>query len=389
MSAPVSSIRSLAIISSQAFSLINFRGPFIKELTRRGIKVFALAPDYNLEYCDRVRKLGAEPIEFSLSRTGMHIYYDCRDLLKLAKILRMLRPDASMGYFIKPVIYGSIAAWLAKIPSRYSMIEGLGYVFSEEAESQTIRRRVLRLGVKVMYRFALHKNKRVILLNKDDIRLLLAQNIVSLSQIVHLDGIGVALDHYKPEPPVTDPVTFILIARMIKEKGVYDFVEAARRVKKTHPRTRFLVVGGTDLNPNSLKEEELKRWVAEGLIEWPGEVKDVRYWIAQASVFVLPSWYREGLPRSSQEAMAMGRPIITTDWPGCRETIKDGVNGFMITIRDIEALSTAMQRFIESPKLIETMGIESRRIAEARFDINVINRQMLAAIGIHEWRLPE
>jgi glycosyltransferase involved in cell wall biosynthesis len=161
-----------------------------------------------------------------------------------------------------------------------------------------------------------------------------------------------------------------------------EFVEAARRIKAKYPDTRFLVLGGLDTNPGAISGKEVEGWVMEGLIEWPGHVADVRPYLAQASVFVLPSYYREGVPRSIQEAMAMARPIITTDAPGCRETVIPGVNGFLVPVRDVDALVSAMERFINEPELIEKMGKESRRIAEERFDVHKINRVLLEAMGL-------
>jgi glycosyltransferase involved in cell wall biosynthesis len=169
---------------------------------------------------------------------------------------------------------------------------------------------------------------------------------------------------------------------MLREKGVYDFVEAARQVRERYPAVRFLLIGGCDQNPGSITEAELHAWVEEGLVEWPGHVNDVRPWFSQASVFVLPSYYREGLPRGNQEALAMGRPIITTDWVGCRETVADGINGFLVPVRDPNALVQAMMRFVKSPDLIEKMGQEGRRIAEERFDVHAINRQIIAVMGL-------
>jgi len=168
---------------------------------------------------------------------------------------------------------------------------------------------------------------------------------------------------------------------MLKEKGVHEFIKAARSLKDRHPESRFIMIGGIDVNPGSIQEHHLHSWVKEGLVEWPGQVNDVRPWIAQSSVFVLPS-YREGKPRSTQEAMAMGRPVITTDAPGCRDTVHDGVNGFLIPVRDANALARSMERFIEQPDLIVTMGIESRRLAETHYDVHKINRQLMSIMGI-------
>jgi len=209
------------------------------------------------------------------------------------------------------------------------------------------------------------------------------ERIVAADKATRIDGLGLDLNYFTPVPPVLQPVTFIMIARMLREKGVYDFVDAARKVRERNPDVRFLMIGYCDKNPSSVREEELRSWIAEGIIEWPGNwVDDIRDWIVQASVFVLPSYYPEGLPRSNLEALAMGRPIITTDWVGCRETVQEGVNGFLVPVRDPVAIAQAMMRFVESPDLIEKMGHEGRRIAEKRFDVNKINLRIMETIGI-------
>ncbi|WP_331838638.1 glycosyltransferase family 4 protein [Hydrogenophilus thermoluteolus] len=172
-----------------------------------------------------------------------------------------------------------------------------------------------------------------------------------------------------------------LVAHMLREKGVLEFVAAARRIKANYPEVRFVLVGGLHPNPGSIQKEEIESWVREGVVEWAGQVADVRPWLAQTSVFVLPS-YREGVPRSTQEAMAMARPVITTDAPGCRETVMDGVNGFLIPPRDVDALVAAMERFIANPNLIRSMGTESRRLAEERFDVRVVNQRLMQILGI-------
>src|SRR5690606_13205906 len=157
----------------------------------------------------------------------------------------------------------------------------------------------------------------------------LSLGLVREEQVVLLPGTGVDLTYFQEVPPVTRPVTFVLVARMLKEKGIYDFIVAARKIRRSHPDARFILVGGVDSNPGSISESEIRSWVDEGLVEWPGHVQDVRPWLAKASVFVLPSYYREGRPRSTQEAMAMGRPVITTAVPGCRETVQHNRNGFL------------------------------------------------------------
>lgn len=371
----------LALISSQAFSLNNFRGPLVQQLVARGVKVYALAPDFDDTTRAAVEKLGATPVDYSMSRTGMNPLRDVFALFRLTILLRRLRVDAAFSYFIKPVIYGTLAASFASVPKRFAMIEGAGYVFTDEGK-RTKQRRLLRGVVTWLYRLSLAQADRVFMLNRDDEELFVSQGMVSADKVQLLNGIGLDLDHYHLVKPAQGPVCFILIARLIREKGVYDYIEAARKVKTLHPEARFILVGNVDLNPGSVSESEIRAWVSEGVVEWPGQVADVRPWIAQASVFVLPSYYREGLPRSTQEAMAMGRPIITTDVPGCRETVEHGVNGFMVPGRNPDALAKAMLNFVQRPELIPPMGAASRRMAEARFDVHKINGTILRAMGI-------
>ncbi len=375
-------ISSLVIVSNQAFSLVNFRGPLITALVARGVRVHALAPDYSEDLRARVAALGAEPVEYSLSRAGLNPLRDFHDIWKLTRLLRRISPDATLAYFVKPVIYGSIAAWLARVPYRYSLIAGLGFVFTDHGVAQLTARRLLRLLVEQLYRLALARNLKVIVQNADDIRTLTEAGIIDRNKVVLVPGTGVDLTHYSFHPPVTWPPVFVLIARMLREKGVLEFVQAARLLKQKHPIARFILVGGTDPNPGSIAEGELRGWASEGIVEWAGQVSDVRPWLARASVFVLPSYYREGIPRGNQEAMAMGRPVITTDWVGCRETVVDGENGYLVPVRDSKALAKAMSRFIEDPDLVERMGRAGRRIAEAHFDVDDINRQIIQALGL-------
>jgi glycosyltransferase involved in cell wall biosynthesis len=363
--------RSCVIVSSQAFSLINFRGSVIRCMVEAGMKVYALAPDYDKELSQLVVDLGAYPVKFSLSRTGINPIRDGLDTLRLALLLRRLRPDVTLGYFIKPVIFGTLAAWLAGVPRRVAMIEGLGYVFTSTGGPEPLKRKLLRGLVSRLYRFALARAQQVVFLNQDDINEFVDAGLVQDCKVFKLGGIGVDLTEWSLTQPVMKPITFLLIARLLREKGILEYVGAAEIVKARYPAVRFVLLGGLDPNPGSLSKAEVEVWVAEGLLEWPGHVT-VKPWLAHASVFVLPS-YREGVPRSTQEAMAMGRPIITTNAPGCRETVDDGINGFLVPVRDVPALAAAMLRFIENPALITAMGLQSRRLAEERFDVAKIN----------------
>jgi len=371
----------LALITSQAFSISNFRGPLVREIVARGVKFYALAPDYDETSRAAVASLGAVPVDLSMSRTGMNPLRDICDLIQLSFQLRKLQLDATFAYFSKPVIYGTLAACLAGVPKRFAMIEGAGYVYTSEKKS-SFKRYLLRTFVSNLNRLSLSRADCVFLLNPDDKELFVNRRMVSAEKVQLLDGIGLELDHFQVTDPVLQPACFILVARLLREKGIYDYIEAARRVKALHPEVRFLLLGSVDLNPGSISESEVHAWVAEGLVEWPGHVSDIRIWIKQASVFVLPSYYREGLPRSTQEAMAMGRPVITTDEPGCRETVDEGVNGFIVPARDPETLTQTMLTFVHQPELIKTMGVASRRLAEDRFDVRKINELILKTMDI-------
>jgi len=371
----------ICIIGNQAFSLLNFRGPLISDMVEKGHEVFALAPDYDEYTRASVHALGAEPLDYSLSRTGMNPLRDAADMLHLTFLFRRLKPDLTFAYAIKPIIYGTLAASLSRVPRRYGLISGLGYVFTPPMGREPFRRKLLRGAVKVLYSAALSSASRAFFQNKDDIEEFLSHDLVSAEKVVLLDGTGVDLDYWTPAPPVRDPVTFLLAARLLREKGIVEYAEAARLIRKKYPETRFVLLGNLDTNPGALSRAEIEAWASEGVFEWPGHVRDVRAWLARSSVYVLPS-YREGVPRSTQEAMAMARPVITTDAPGCRETVVDGENGFLVPMRDAEALAAAMERFILNPSLIETMGKASRIIAEERFDVKKINRVILKEMGL-------
>jgi glycosyltransferase involved in cell wall biosynthesis len=371
----------IALIGNQAFSLLNFRGPLIEDLVAAGAQVFAFAPDYDAAARERVRALGAEPVDFSISRSLGNPVYELRDIVRLAQAFRRFRIDVSFSFIVKVTIYATLAARLVGVPRRAAMIEGLGFAFIEEEGSASWRKRLIRQVVVTLGRLSLPMARPLIVLNPDDQEMVVRLRWAKPEHVVCLGGIGVDLDQWRPAPPVTEPLTFLLAARLLREKGIVEYVEAAQRVKARHPQVRFVLLGGLDDNPGALTEGEVRRWVQEGTIEWPGHV-EVKPWLAQASVYVLPSYYREGVPRSTQEALAMGRPVITTDAPGCRETVVDGENGFLVPVRDVEALAERMLWFVEHPEAIGPMGVQSRRLAEERFDVRQINRRLMALLGV-------
>jgi len=368
----------VAVVAGFADSLINFRGPLLRRLVADGHTVIACAP----EATDRVRgelaSLGVEYRDVPIKRARMNPIHDVETIRSLVALYREVQPDVVLAYTIKPVIYGSIAARLAKVPQVCSLITGLGYSFG----TATWRQRALNPFVQFLFRLALSRNGVVFFQNPDDLRQFVDARLATERQAVLVNGSGVDLEHFAVAPIPEGGPTFLLISRLIWEKGVGEYVEAARMLRSRYPNAKFRLLGPLDPNPAAISRAQLDSWCAEGIIEYLGSTHDVRPALAAASVFVLPSAYREGTPRSILEAMAMGRPVITTDAPGCRETVVSGQNGFLVPIKDSVALATAMERFIRDRALVASMGARSRSIAEEKYDVHVVNRVMMEAMGL-------
>ncbi len=368
-------MQSLALITSHAPSLIQFRAQMIRELIKRNVQVFAIAPNYEDEIRNEVKSLGAIPIDCPIERAGMNPIRDLINTWKLMRLLRRLKPDISLGYFIKPVIFGSFASFFAGVPRRFAMVEGLGFVFIQNEMRWSYKRIVLKWMVLFLYKLSFSCVRKVIFLNPDDKLELERVGILPSYKSFILGGIGVDLDIWKDEAKIQESPNFLMVARLLHEKGVSDFVDAARIIKRKYRHARFVLLGGFDDNPGAIQRANLEAWISEGLIEWYGHVP-VKAWLSQSSVFVLPS-YREGVPVSTQEALAMGRAVITTDVAGCRETVTHGVNGFLVPVRDSRALAEKMEFFIKNPEMITKMGRESRNIAENRFDIHKVSLRLV------------
>ena len=282
--------------------------------------------------------------------------------------------DNLVSFFVKPSIYGTLAARIAKVPRRIAMLEGLGYIYTPLKNNFTFKKNILQYAhgflASIGYAFA----DKVLFLNRDDPVDLAKKSFIDFKKFKVIGPIGLELSSYPyTEVVITKSIRFIFIARMLAEKGVYEYLAAARIVKLKYPDTEFVILGGLDPdNPSALSKEQLALVVSERLVIYPGHVSNVSEWLAKSHVFVLPS-YREGFPRSTQEAMAMGKAIITTNVPGCRETVQDGKNGFLIPLFDVEILAEKMIYLIEHPKEIVRMGNESYNTALEKFDVNKIN----------------
>lgn len=368
----------IAVISNIADSLVRFRGPLLLSLVERGHQVHALAPEYSSGERRRLEQMGVQLHAYRIERAGQNPLSDLTTLYDLTRWLRHERPDVTLTYFIKPNIYGGLAAAIARIDRRVAMVEGLGYLFTA-AGNDPLPKRLARAAAITLLQSALGRAHKVLFLNPDDRDEFLRRRIVRKENAEMLGGIGVDLGEFSVAPLPQGPPSFLMIGRLLKEKGVREYAAAARLLKARFPQARFRLVGGLDDNPGAILPAEVESFAAGGAVEWLGELPDVRPAIAECSVYVLPS-YREGVPRSTQEAMSMGRPVVTTDVPGCRETVSAGVNGFFAQARDAASLAEAMGRFCENPSLIPEMGRQSRRIAEERFDIVKVNQRIRALL---------
>jgi len=372
----------IAIVTSYAPSAVSFRGELISALVEKGCCVQVLAPDHSTETKDRLRLIGVSSADFFLSRSGASPFLDLRSLYSILRIFCSDRPDVVLTYFVKPNIWGIIAAAMACVPRRIAMIEGMGYCFTPNANGyRSLKQLLLGWLILRLYQLAFMAANRVIVLNSDDMNELYHKCNLKPSKTILLGGIGVSLDKWSNHHPHLSPITFTMVARLLREKGVLEFLNAARIVKSEFPCVRFLLLGGLDDNPGAIGRRDLQPWIEMGCVDILGHV-DVMPHLRITSVFVLPSYYREGVPRSTQEAMAMGRPVITTDSPGCRETVLENINGFLVPPRDSFALAQAMKRFILQPEIISQMGRESRRLAEERFDVDRANAKIMEALGV-------
>lgn len=368
------------ILSSFAFSLVNFRGRLIETMLQLGHEVIACAPDDDPEVREWLEQRGARYCRIDMARAGMNPFADMKLLWSYGQAIRTEQPDVVLAYTQKPIIYGGLAARMFGRARFYALVTGLGYVFSPAAK----KRRLLRAVVSLLYRFAIAPAHAIFVFNSEDAGVLEAHGIVSPGTLVtQVAGSGVDLTYFQAEPLPKGPLVFLMIARLMRDKGVLEYAEAARRIRSEYPDVTFRLLGRLDdNNPTGIGEGELSRWVEDGVLEYHSETRDVRPLLAASSVFVLPSYYREGLPRTLLEAMATGRALITSDLPGCREAVRPGLNGLLVPPQDVSALVKAMRTFLADPDLVTAFGAQSRRFAAERFDVELVNRDVLAMMDL-------
>ena len=373
--------KRVLLIGGLASSLINFRWPLITSLANRGYKVFGCAAENEKTVQEKFQEIGGDYFSIPLSRAGLNPIQDFYAYLALRNLMRSLHPDIVIAYTIKPIVYGIPAARAAGVTQNYALVTGVGYAFTSTDGSW--KRRVARAAATYLYRRALAQAKHVFFQNPDDRALFINQGLLGSTPSSVVNGSGVEINHFTPAP-LPKENNFLLIARLVADKGIREYVEAAKLTKKKYPDTRFYLAGPIDPNPSAISETELRSWQQEGYITYLGSLSDVRPAIANTRVYVLPS-YREGTPRTVLEAMAMGRPIVTTDTPGCRETVKNGQNGILVPPMDPEALADAFAQLVQNPQMAHEFGKNSRKLAVQKYDSRLVANQIVDVIISHTY----
>ena len=370
--------RKVVVIASYTPSLTNFRLELLRRMVEAGHTVSAYAPEDDMVVRKDLAAMGVEFTPMPMARTGMNPFEDIKTFLFLLRELRRLRPDVVVPYTMKPIIYGGIAARMAGVAQRCFLVTGLGHVFST-AGAASFKGHVVRAISIALYRLAFKGADVVFAYNDADAEDINRYRMLGpRKQVELIPGSGVDLDHFRFEEMPTGKPVFLLVARLLRDKGILDYVEAARIVKRRFPDAEFRLLGPFDPNPEAISPRQLRAWVDEGIITYLGETRDVRPFLKDCQVFVLPSYYREGIPRSILEALATGRAIITTDLPGCSDTVEDGGNGFLVPPNDPRKLAEAMCQFVADPALAPAMGHRSRELAQVKFDVHHVNRILLS-----------
>jgi glycosyltransferase involved in cell wall biosynthesis len=376
-------VKKIILASRCAWTLYNFRAGLLRALQKEGhIVIGGGAGGDGFE--DYITDLGVPFVSLPVDRQGINLPADLKLLWTLYRWYQRERPAVVHHFTIKPVIYGSIAARLAGVPRIINTVTGLGYVFIEDDVTW------LRYIVKKLYSIALNCADFTFFQNRDDLAYFRSHGLIQPGKAGLLPGSGVDCSFFSPvvvgrSPDA--PITFLMVARLLREKGVEEFVEAARVVKDSFPMARFQLLGPRDeRNPTVVSVSDLARWQEDKIITWLGETTDVRPIMAQADVVVLPS-YREGTPRALLEAAAMAKPIITSDTAGCREVVEDGVNGFLVRVKDVQALTKAMIHLIQDSALRERMGKAGRAKVEQEFEEWSVIKKVMESYGkeaLHE-----
>lgn len=367
----------IAVITAATHSIPRFRIDMIDEFVRRGCDVVVFGDEPHEAWDEYFKEHNVAYRTYPVSRNGMNPLADLNTKQALKKLLIEENPDKVWTYQAKPNIYGCIAAHEIGIKDIYVMMGGLGSVF----RATDPKSRFIRAIVSAEYRLAMRYAKNVFFQNLEDVELFEKLDILNRDKVVLTRGSGVNVSAY-PQAEFPEQMRFLFVGRLVRGKGVLDYLDAARIVKKAYPEVGFDLVGPFDSNPTAVKPEDIQPYIDDSIVDFHGEQKNVQPYQEASSVFVLPSYYGEGTPKSALEAMSTGRPLIVADAVGCREVVQEGVNGFLVPPQNPSAIANAMTRLIEERGLKEKMGIESRQMAEKFFDVRKVNDVICVAMGI-------
>lgn len=361
--APSITMKHIVLIGNTAWSMYNFRGNLMRFLVGKGYRVTVIAPNDNV-FKDKILSTGAQFIDIEMDAKGTNPFTDFMLYTKIKKTLKQLKPDIAFFYTIKPNIYGGLAAQRLGIPY-IPVTTGLGYTFTVNNIVSKISRKLYKKSFKGAH--------QVWFLNNDDKQDFLRYKLTQEGKTFILNGEGIDTERFSVAPQPTD-VSFILVARMLWNKGVGVFVDAVRIIKKEYPDVKFKLLGFLNAdNPDAIDDVQMDKWVKEGVVEYLGVTQNVLPYLHQSTALVLPSYYREGIPMTLLEAASTGRILITTDNTGCRETVEDGKTGFLCQIKDPESLARCMRKVIEmTPDERTAMGLASRAKVEREFDEKLI-----------------
>ena len=371
----INTAKTILIISSYAPSLIKFRGDMIQEFIGLGHSVHCIsAKGYHEETFNILRQMGVGVSLFPLQRTGRNILFDVITIVSLFKIIAKVRPDKVLSYTVKPMLYGSFVTNFYISIEHYAMITGMPNLILR-LSSRWLGRKLLQV--------LFQRNQHILFQNRDDEMAFKQWGYLINGQSVRTCGSGINIIQYSySKPLIKNDVSFLLIARLLYDKGVIEFLQAAQIIIKEFNQARFSIIGWFDTaNPNGIEPEIFKSYLLHKRIVFLGRCDDVRPPLRDHSVYVLPS-YHEGMPRTVLEAMSIGRPIITTNVPGCRDTVNEGKNGYLVPPRNIDELAKAMKKFILEPEKISSMGRESRLIAEQYYNVETVNQQIISTMGL-------
>lgn len=368
----------IAVLSSFTTSLFWFRIDMMRSFREAGCEVLAVGDGPEEQWAERFAELGIRYRQIPVQRNGTNPLHDLATFRALCRLLKEEKPDKIFSYQAKTVIYGGIAAHLNGIREVYPLIAGVGSVFLGSG----LKNKLVRTVLVTEYQLGLRRASKVFFQNRDDLKVFTDHHILPGDKAVMLHGSGVNVEKFTASPLPETP-GFLCISRLIRDKGVGEYLEAARRLHRKRPGVKCVLVGPFDTNPSAIRPEDLQPYIDDGSVEYVGEQKDVQPWLRSCTAYVLPS-YHEGTPKTVLEAMACGRPAITTDAPGCRETVADGVNGYLVPVRDVDAIVEAMERLLDDPAKTAQMALAARRIAEEVYDVRKINRKIRQTMGIEE-----